>query len=119
MQKTGFTLKLTLAVFILGMTGGCASKAMNHAITSWQDQQAAEVIAAWGKPSEDLNIEGKRLLIWNVYEGKLATPDTKQPSPPSNRRYCTRLLKADRTGKIIGGAWDGNDCPGWLSGWTW
>ena len=117
MRVTIFSLKLMLLVFILGVAGGCASRAMNYSVASWQNQQLSAVIAAWGKPSEELKFEGKHLLLWNTYDGELAHPDTKRPAPQPNARYCVRLLKADRTGKIVDGTWDGNDCPGWFSGW--
>lgn len=117
MHITMLSLKLSLTVIVLAVTGGCARQAMNYTVASWQNQQVSTVVAAWGKPSEELKIEGKHLLLWNTYDGKLALPDTKRPTPRSDARYCVRLLKADRTDKIIDGTWDGNDCPGWFSGW--
>lgn len=116
-RKTIFSLKLTLLVFVVSVAGGCAGQAMDYSIASWQNQQLSAVIASWGKPSEELKIEGKHLLLWNTYDGELALPDTKRPTPKRNARYCVRLLKADRTGKIVDGSWDGNDCPGWFSAW--
>jgi len=114
---TMLSLKLILTLFVLGTAGGCAQRAMNYTVASWQNQQLSAVVAAWGKPSEELKIEGKHLLLWNTYDGELALPDTKRPTPRSDTRYCVRLLKADKTGKIIDGTWDGNDCPGWFAGW--
>jgi hypothetical protein len=87
---------------------------MNRTIASWQGRHLSEVVAAWGQPSEELHIEGKRLLVWNSYGDTPAA----QSSVPSGATTCVRLLHADRKGKIVDGAWDGNDCPGWFSGWS-
>lgn len=105
-------LKLTLRVLVLTFAGGCTNQAMNLTMASWQNQPVTRVIAEWGQPSEELKVSGKHLFVWNTYDGTLATrrrPDTS---------YCTRLLEVDRTGKIISGSWDGNDCPGFFSGWA-
>ncbi len=110
-------LKKLLFVFVLCMTAGCANQAMNSVIASWQKRQTSEVIAAWGKPTEELKVEGKLLLIWNTYDNKPALPGTKKLSSPGKGGYCVRLLQADRKGMIVDGTWDGNDCPGWFSGW--
>ena len=111
------SLILTLLVFILIVIGGCTNRAMDSAIASWQNQQVSEVLNAWGTPSEELKIEGKRLLIWNTVNGTLPPPETKGPFPGPNARYCTRLLEVGRNGTIIHGVWEGNDCPGLFSGW--
>jgi hypothetical protein len=112
-----FSLKSMLLVLVLVVAGGCANRAMDYSVASWQNQQVSAVIAAWGKPSEELNVNGKHLLLWNTYEGKLALSEQKRPASRPNAWDCVRLLEVDRSGKIVSGAWEGNDCPGWLSGW--
>lgn len=109
------SLTFLLFIFMLINAGGCTHMAMDSVINSWRDQQSSEVIAAWGKPSEELKIEGKRLLLWNTIDGTLS--DTKKPSLKPDSRYCTRLLEVGRNDKINHGAWEGNDCPGLFSGW--
>ncbi len=111
------TLKLTLIVLLLTVSGGCTNMAMNRVIDSWQDQPVSEVIAAWGKPSEERRVAGKHLFVWNSYDGNPAPPGSKKPSRLPDTRYCMRLMEVDRNGKVIFGAWDGNDCPGIFSGW--
>jgi len=118
MQKIRFLLQSALLVPLLCLAGGCAHRAMDAVIASWQDQQVSAVIAAWGKPSEELMLDGKQLLIWNTSAGKPVPSETKIPPAPVNGGYCVRLLKADNKGRIIDGTWDGNDCPGWFSGWS-
>jgi len=108
---------LATLVPVLCSTWGCANRAMDATIASWQGQQVSAVVAAWGRPSEELLLDGKQLLIWNTYDGRLAFPGEKKPSSPAVSGYCVRLLKADRSGRIVDGTWDGNDCPGWFSGW--
>ena len=111
-------LKLALSVSILAPAGGCSHRPMDAVIASWQNQQAAEVVAAWGKPSEELKIEGNTLLLWQTVAGQLVTPVTKNPALVLKSGYCVRLLKADRKGRVFEGTWDGDDCPGWFSGWA-
>jgi len=117
MRITRLSLKWLLLVLLTGVAGGCAGRAMDYSIASWQNQQLSAVIASWGKPSEELKIEGKHLLLWNTYDGELALPGAKRATPRADGRFCVRLLKADKNGKIVDGTWDGNDCPGWFSGW--
>ena len=117
MRMTKFFLIIMLLVFALGVAGGCAHRAMDCAVASWQNQPVSAVIAAWGQPSEELKVSGKNLLLWNIYDGKLALPDQKRPAPRSYALSCVRLLEVGRNGRIVTGAWEGNDCPGWFSGW--
>lgn len=111
-------LKILLVIVVLAVAGGCANQAMDHAVASWQGKPAAAVIAAWGEPSEELRVSGKHLLLWNVFDGKLAQPGQKKPLPGAAGLNCVRLLEVAGNGKIASGTWDGNDCPGWFSGWT-
>jgi len=90
---------------------------MDRAVASWQDQPVSAVIAAWGQPSEELKVSGKHLLLWNTYDGKLAFRGQKASAPGPDAPGCVRLLEVDRRGVIAAGTWDGNDCPGWFSGW--
>jgi hypothetical protein len=114
MRIIKLSLRMMLLVFALGVAGGCAHRAMDSAVASWQNQPVSAVTAAWGQPSEELKVSGKHLLLWNTYDGKLALPDQKRPVPPD----CVRLLEVNRSGRIVTGTWDGNDCPGWFSGWS-
>ncbi len=112
-------LILILPTFLLSTLAGCAPQAMNYAISSRQNRQVTAVIASWGKPSEELKLEGKHILLWNSFDGVLAQPNAKRPALKPEDKYCIRLLEADRNGRIIYGTWEGNDCPGWFSGWHW
>lgn len=117
MQTGLYYFKLTLIVLFLTFVVGCTNQAMNLTMTSWQNQPVNRVITEWGQPSEELKVSGKHLFVWNTYDGVLAPPSPRlQRRPDIN--YCTRLLEVDRSGKIISGSWDGNDCPGFFSGWA-
>jgi hypothetical protein len=117
MRNRSILPKILLSILLLEIINGCAALEMNSVIASWQGQPAAEVTAAWGPPSENLQIEGKQLLIWYNYAGRPVAPDMKRPLPHSASDSCTRLLQADRTGRVVSGTWEGDDCPGWFSGW--
>lgn len=118
MTTTVFFQRLLLLPFILFILAGCVHQAMDYSIASWQHKPVAAVVASWGKPSEDLRVNGKHLLVWSTPDGKPALPDEKN-EPGKSAVGCTRLLEAGRNGRIVAGTWDGNDCPGWLSGWYW
>lgn len=110
-----FYLELLLLVSVPAAIGGCAHQAMDYSVASWQNQQVSAVIAAWGKPSEELHVDGKHLMLWNTDAGNSAAPEQKSPS--ARPKGCVRLLRVDSSGKVVAGNWEGNDCPGWFSGW--
>ena len=116
MRSAFHLLKISLLILGLPVLGGCTTLAMNSVMSSWQDRQLPEVVAAWGPPSEELKVDGQHLFLWNMYNGILATPDTPKPLKPADSKYCMRLLQVDRAEKIIYGNWEGNDCPGFFSG---
>jgi hypothetical protein len=117
MRSRFYLLKITVLLFGLALLGGCTTIAMNSAVDSWQNRQLPEVVGAWGTPSEELNVDGQHLFLWNTYNGILASPGSPKPAQPADSKYCMRLLQVDRTDKIIYGNWEGNDCPGFFSGW--
>lgn len=117
MSRSGLVIQLMLLVLFLLSVAGCTHRAMDSAVASWRDQPISDVIAAWGKPSEELRVSGKHLYIWNNFDGALLMPEVKRPPVLPDTDYCIRLLEVDRGGKVIGGNWDGNDCPGIFSGW--
>ncbi|HEY5975855.1 MAG TPA: hypothetical protein VIU41_14055 [Geobacteraceae bacterium] len=110
-------MTVPLLCLALCLAGGCANREMTSVITSWQNQPATDVIAAWGPPSEELKTEEKLLLIWTTYDGILAPPEAKRSPSPAGVGYCVRLLEVGGNGRIIHGAWEGDDCPGLFSGW--
>lgn len=118
MNIVAVSFKLLLLVLLLSIAGGCTHRHMNSAVASWKDQPVADVIASWGLPSEELRVSGKHLYIWNNFDGMLLRPDVKRPQVLPDTQYCTRLLEVDKNGTVIGGNWDGTDCPGFFSGWS-
>jgi len=119
MSKYSFFLALILSVFLLTNLGGCAHQAMDYSISSWQNKPATAVIASWGNPSEELRVNGKHLLLWNTPGNKPVMSAEKGVKGKPASIGCVRLLEVDRIGRIIAGTWEGNDCPGWFSGWYW
>lgn len=117
MSKARLVVTVPLLVLALCLTGGCANREMTSVIASWQNQPAGDAIAAWGPPSEELKTEEKRLLIWTTYDGILVTPEGARTPVPAGVGSCVRLLEVGGNGRIIHGAWDGDDCPGLFSGW--
>lgn len=110
-------LKVSVLVLSLATLAGCTTMAMDSMMSSWQGRPLPEVVAAWGTPSEELNVDGQHLFLWNTYNGILATSATPKPAQSAGSKYCMRLLQVDRTDTIIYGNWEGNDCPGFFSGW--
>ena len=113
-----FPVLLLLA--LLGTTlSGCARQAMDYSISSWQNEPVSEVITSWGPPSEELRVNGKHLLLWNSPDRKAVLPTDKNAVQRTAAIGCVRLLEVDKGGRVITGTWDGEDCPGWFSGWYW
>ncbi|MSN24476.1 MAG: hypothetical protein GJV46_01270 [Geobacter sp.] len=118
MQTSLPFFKMLLIAFVLPITGGCATQAMNRAIASWQNQPISAAIAEWGAPSEELKVSGKHLYLWNNYDDVLLPRSSQRPTHKPDTKYCTRLLEVDGDGKVIFGGWEGSDCPGIFSGWA-
>ena len=116
-RLTRLSLEFILLVLATGIAGGCAHRAMDSAIASWQDQPVSAVVTAWGPPSEELRVSGKHLLLWNTHEGRPPLPEQKRSASRPVAPDCVRLLEVDGRDRIVAGAWEGNHCPGWFSGW--
>lgn len=110
---------LLLLVFPLVVTGGCTHQAMDYSIASWQNKPVAAVIKSWGSPSEELRVNGRHLLLWNTSGNKPVPPVGRGSVQQPGTVGCVRFLEVDRNDRIIAGTWEGNDCPGWFSGWYW
>jgi len=119
MHSIRFSLAFFLSVFLLTNLVGCAHQAMDYSISSWQNKPVTAVIASWGNPSEELRVNGKRLLLWNTPDSKAGIPSEKNGVHKTGTVGCVRLLEVDKSGSVIAGTWDGKECPGWFSGWYW
>lgn len=117
MRISALLLRIVFSVPVLLAGAGCATHEMNSAIASWQNQPISEVLREWGPPSEELNVSGKHIFIWNTYDGILAPPSSPRPHDHTASKYCMRLLEVDKSGRIISGAWEGSHCPSLFSGW--
>lgn len=113
-----FYLKTSMIILVLAFAAGCTNQAMNSTMNSWQNQPISQVIAEWGQPSEELKVSGKHLFIWNTIDGKCSPPVSQNLPHSPDTRSCVRLLEVNKTGNVISGAWDGNNCPGFFSGWA-
>ena len=107
---------------IMLMLTGCTGRTMNRVITSWQGATLDEVVQAWGYPSGEKTIAGHHLYSWDEYHGASASggfwPGAQKWGGVSvHDEYCTRILEVGGDNRIIGGQWEGTDCPKLFSSW--
>jgi len=119
MNIARFFPALLLLAFLLTIVNGCARQAMDYSISSWKNEPVAAVITSWGPPSEELRVNGKHLLLWNTPDNKTGLLTDNKAVQRTGPIGCVRLLEVDRSARIISGTWDGEECPGWFSGWYW
>lgn len=113
------TLSLLFCIIVLS---GCTGRTMNRVITSWKGATIDDAIKAWGYPSEEKVIAGHKLYLWQEDNGVEISggfwPGAKKWGGQSaEHKYCNRILEVDSNGTIIGGQWNGTDCPKLFSSW--
>ncbi len=100
---------------------------MDRCIGSWIGYPLDSVIKKWGYPEYEKNIAGKKLYVWETYdydtdvvEGTgmtITSTDSKgrETSFTSGGQlkveFCRKILEVDKNNTIVGGQWEGNDCP--------
>ena len=100
---------------------------MDKCIQSWIGYPLDSVIKKWGYPTEEKSIAGKKLLVWETYdydtdviEGTGMTISTKDSKGNETSftsggqlkvEFCRKILEIDNNNIIVGGSYEGNDCP--------
>ena len=100
---------------------------MDKCIKSWIGYSLDSVIKKWGYPEYEKNIAGKKLYVWETYDydtevvegtGLTITTTDKKGRETSfssggqlKVEFCKKILEADNNNMIVGGHWEGNDCP--------
>ncbi len=100
---------------------------MDKCIQSWSGYPLDSVIKKWGYPEYERNIAGKKLYVWETYDYdsdvipgtgmSISATDSKGRETTFTSggqvklEFCRKTLEVDNNNKIIGGHWEGNDCP--------
>ncbi len=100
---------------------------MDKCIKSWIGYPLDSVIKKWGYPEYEKNIAGKKLYVWETYdydtdivEGTGMTISTKDRKGNETSfttggqlkvEFCRKMLEVDNNNIIVGGQYEGNDCP--------
>lgn len=66
MSNSSLFQKCLLLAVTLIVAGGCVHQSMDYSIASWQNKPVTAVIDSWGRPSEELRVNGRHLLLWNT-----------------------------------------------------
>ena len=120
-----FMLVCLLLIFPLSAFGW--ETFMDKCIKSWIGYPLDSVIKRWGYPEYEKHIVGKKLLVWETFdydseiiEGTgmtISTTDRKgrETSFTSGGQvkveFCRKILEIDNNNIIVGGHYEGNDCP--------
>lgn len=115
------------SVFMAFALFGCAAETastMETVIGSWRGAGVDEVIDRWGYPDSERTVAGRVILEWHremtVDTGYSTTgyvignTFTSTTTGGVMHGSCTRQLEV-RGGIVVGGAWQGNNCPFGLS----
>src|SRR5579884_1996351 len=106
---------------------GCASAPfMDQVMASWRGASLSDVIAQWGYPDQEQTVGGHHLFRWFTSK-QFSTPAVASTTIIGNTAFtdvsgggtitgtCTRTLEVDAANTVIGGQWQGNNCP--FSAW--
>ena len=113
---------LLLALILIISLPGCTGRTMNRVISSWQGATIDEVMKAWGYPTTEKTVAGHLLYVWEQYNGADVSRGfwpgaAKWGGQSIEHKYCNRILEMNSQGNVIGGQWDGTDCPKMFSSW--
>lgn len=116
-------MKKAVIFALVVLLTGCASRTMTRVIDSWQGQPLETVIKAWGYPTSEKYIADHHLYLWEEYNGAETRggfwPGAQKWGGRSlEHKYCNRILEVDQARQVIGGQWQGNDCPKLFTSWT-
>lgn len=125
-------MRLQAALVAVVLLVGCGTtRLMNEVIASWHGAHIDEAIARWGYPTDERTIAGRRLVYWDrtvtldmpatsstqgtatrVAPGVVTYASTTHHSGGGSSAWaCVRTLEIDAAGFVVGGAWQGNNCP--------
>ena len=96
---------------------------MDKCIKSWIGYPIESVIEKWGYPNKERETSEKKLLVWekydmhynenlNSYYADVMLGGNNFPSANVlDIDYCRVTLEINSEKVVVGGKWDGNDCP--------
>ena len=118
---------IILCILMMPLSAIAWESFMDKCIDSWIGYPLDSVIKKWGYPEYEKNIAGKKLYVWETYdydtdvvEGTgmtITSTDSKgrETSFTSGGQlkveFCRKILEVDKNNTIVGGQWEGNDCP--------
>ena len=122
MKKT-----ILIALLLIPLSAFAWETFMDKCIQSWIGYPLDSVIKKWGYPEYEKNIAGKKLYVWETYdydtevvEGTGMTISTKDSKGNETSfttggqlkvEFCRKMLEVDNNNNIVGGHYEGNDCP--------
>lgn len=120
-----------ISVFVVAAcSGGGNGGAMDQIMQSWSGASLSEVISQWGYPNDERDVAGRRLFIWsetsdvflpttsttigtvNTYGNQsFVNANTSAWGGGMLTATCARILEVDENETVVGGQWQGNNCP--------
>ncbi len=118
---------IILCILMIPLSAVAWESFMDKCIASWIGYPLDSVIKKWGYPEYEKNIAGKKLYVWETYdydtevvEGTGMTISTKDSKGRETSftsggqlkvEFCRKILEVDKNNTVVGGQWEGNDCP--------
>ena len=102
--------KILLVLFLFAVSNLAvrAESFMQKAIDSWVGYSIDDVIDAWGFPTDEKEIAGRKLIYWknNHYKVSGSYSDFS-----GGEYFCNRVFEVDKDNKILSARYRGNSCP--------
>ena len=118
---------ILISVLLIPLSAFAWTTFMDKCIQSWVGYPLDSVIKKWGYPEYEKNIAGKKLYVWETYdydteviEGTGMTISSKDSRGNETSfttggqlkvEFCRKILEVDSNNLIVGGHYEGNDCP--------
>jgi hypothetical protein len=122
-----------IAVLVFLTLSACASGGMgtmDGIMDSWRGANIDDVVKQWGYPHEERSFNGRKLFVWNrsvqmmmpintstvgtlnkIGGTSLLQSNTVTYGGGLTNWSCVRIIEVDLQNNVVGGQWEGNNCP--------